>query len=74
VAAWLLLTGLLTAGERGPNIVIILADDLGYGDLGCQGCEDVPTPHIDSIARDGVRLSFPALTADEDHNLSMTKP
>ncbi len=57
VAAWLVLTGLLTAEERGPNIVIILADDLGYADLGCQGCEDIPTPHIDSIARDGVRFT-----------------
>ena len=56
-AAWLVLAGLLNAQERGPNIVIILADDLGYGDLGCQGCEDVPTPHIDSIARDGVRFT-----------------
>jgi arylsulfatase A-like enzyme len=40
-----------------PNIVIILADDLGYGDLGCQGCTDVPTPHIDSIAAAGVRFT-----------------
>ena len=38
-----------------PNIIVLLADDLGYGDVGAFGCPDVPTPHIDSIARDGVR-------------------
>jgi len=43
-------------GER-PNIVIILADDLGYADLGCQGCRDIPTPYIDSIAAAGVRFT-----------------
>ena len=40
-----------------PNIVLIVADDLGYGDLGCFGCKDIPTPNIDSLARDGVRLT-----------------
>jgi len=40
-----------------PNIVIILADDLGYADLGCQGCKDIPTPHIDSIAENGIRFT-----------------
>jgi arylsulfatase A-like enzyme len=44
------------AGRR-PNVVIILADDLGYADVGCQGCKDVPTPHIDSIAHNGVRCT-----------------
>lgn len=44
-------------GKRPPNILLILADDLGYGDLGCFGCEDIPTPNIDSIARDGVRFT-----------------
>jgi arylsulfatase A len=42
---------------RRPNILIIIADDLGYGDLGCFGCKDIPTPHIDSLARDGVRFT-----------------
>lgn len=40
-----------------PNIVFILADDLGYGDLACYGRKDVRTPAIDSLARDGVRLT-----------------
>lgn len=41
---------------RQPNFVIIMADDLGYGDVGYQG-SDVPTPHIDSIAAGGVRFT-----------------
>ncbi len=40
-----------------PNVVVIVADDLGYMDLGVQGCQDVPTPNIDSIARSGVRFT-----------------
>ena len=42
---------------RKPNVLVILADDLGYADLGVQGCKDVPTPRTDSIARDGVRCT-----------------
>jgi arylsulfatase A-like enzyme len=43
--------------RRPPNVVVIVADDLGYGDLGIHGCKDIPTPHIDSLARNGVRCS-----------------
>ncbi len=46
-----------------PNIVILLADDLGYGELGCQGNSQIPTPHIDSIAADGVRFTNGYVTA-----------
>src|SRR5262245_37346038 len=40
-----------------PNIVFLLADDLGYGDLGCYGCPDIRTPNLDALARQGVRLT-----------------
>src|SRR5436305_5201761 len=40
-----------------PNVVLILADDLGYGDLGCYGCPDVKTPNVDRLARQGLRLT-----------------
>lgn len=43
--------------ERRPNIVLLIADDLGYGELGCQGNPEIPTPNIDSIALDGVRFT-----------------
>ena len=42
---------------RRLNIIVLLADDLGYADLGCQGCPDIPTPHIDSIAAAGARFT-----------------
>ncbi|MBX3179940.1 MAG: sulfatase-like hydrolase/transferase [Candidatus Hydrogenedentes bacterium] len=44
-------------GHSKPNIVVILADDLGYADLGCQGCRDIPTPHTDSLATNGIRFT-----------------
>lgn len=37
-----------------PNLLVIFADDLGYGDVGFHGCPDIPTPHIDSLAERGV--------------------
>ncbi|TWT80723.1 Arylsulfatase precursor [Planctomycetes bacterium CA13] len=46
-----------TQAEQPPNIVIVLADDLGYSDVGFNGCKDIPTPHIDSIAENGVRFT-----------------
>ena len=42
---------------RGPNIVIIIADDLGYGDLGCYGAKAIPTPHLDLLAAQGLRFT-----------------
>jgi N-acetylgalactosamine-6-sulfatase len=40
-----------------PNIIFLLADDLGYGDLACFGATDVQSPHIDFLAREGVRFT-----------------
>src|SRR5215207_6088536 len=42
---------------RKPNIVFILADDLGYGDLGCYGQQKIKTPNLDQLAKDGVRFT-----------------
>jgi arylsulfatase A-like enzyme len=53
---FLLLAPAAAAAGRPPNIVVIVADDLGFADLGVQGSADVATPHIDSIAREGVRF------------------
>jgi arylsulfatase A-like enzyme len=43
--------------ERQPNIVYVMADDLGYGDLGCYGQKTVRTPNIDRLAREGMRFT-----------------
>jgi arylsulfatase B len=40
-----------------PISFVLFADDLGYGELGCQGNSEIPTPHIDSIANNGVRFT-----------------
>jgi arylsulfatase A-like enzyme len=55
------------SARRRPNIVLINADDLGYGDLGCYGNTTIQTPHIDRLAAEGVRftdfvVSWPACT------------
>jgi arylsulfatase A len=45
------------ATARPPNVVLIMTDDMGYGDLGSYGATDIRTPNIDSLARDGVMLT-----------------
>ena len=45
------------ARERPPNIVVIVSDDQGYRDLGCFGSDEVKTPQLDRLAREGIRLS-----------------
>ncbi len=47
----------LMMGATPPNIIIILADDLGYGDLGCYGQEEFKTPRLDQMAAEGVRFT-----------------
>ena len=47
----------VVADERPPNLIYIMCDDLGYGDLGCFGQETIQTPRIDALAREGMRLT-----------------
>lgn len=56
LAIFLLLSDSLSAAKS-PNIVLIFCDDLGYGDIGCLGAEGWETPHIDSIAKEGVKFT-----------------
>src|ERR1051325_1631382 len=57
VFAFLPSTAFAQNKKKRPNIIILLADDMGYADAGFQGCKDIPTPHIDSLAKNGVRFS-----------------
>jgi len=54
---WNLMFGAWCFAARPPNILLILSDDQGYADLGCQGSKDILTPHIDSLAKHGVRFT-----------------
>ena len=45
------------AADRKPNILVIVGDDMGYADIGVHGCKDIPTPHIDSLAKNGIRCT-----------------
>ena len=53
------------AAERKPNVIVILADDLGYADLGYYVSKDVKTPHIDTLAENGVRCTAAYVTAPQ---------
>ena len=52
----LLITQFVRAQEK-PNIILIVADDLGYGDISSYGCRDIKTPNIDMLASEGVRFT-----------------
>ena len=59
---WILLSGSTTGADDSPrseklNVVFILADDLGWGELGCYGQEKIPTPNIDRLAAQGMRFT-----------------
>ena len=45
------------AAAETPNVIVIMADDLGYGDLSCYGATELETPHIDKLAADGLRFT-----------------
>lgn len=49
--------------RKPPNIVIFLADDVGIGDIGCYGNHTLPTPNIDALCRNGVKLNHHLATA-----------
>ena len=49
-------TALAEAGPASPHVLVILADDLGWGDLSCYGNRMVATPQLDRLAREGLRL------------------
>ncbi len=53
------------AVARKSNVIILLADDLGYADLGCQGSKEVISPNIDSIAKNGVRCTAGYVSAPQ---------
>ena len=49
--------------DHRPNIVVLIADDLGYGETGMMGNPEIPTPHIDTLAQDGLRCTSGYVTA-----------
>ena len=56
-----------TQADQPPNFVVVFADDLGYGDLGCFGSPDIRTPRLDAMAKQGMKYtSFYAHTALEE--------
>ena len=76
-----------TSAMGAPNVVIIFADDLGYGDLGCYGATKVQTPNIDRLAREGRRFTdahsasavctpsrYALLTGEYPHRKKLSKP
>ncbi|HET9279892.1 MAG TPA: sulfatase-like hydrolase/transferase, partial [Flavitalea sp.] len=47
----------VNAQSKKPNIILIFADDLGYGDIGCYGQQKIETPNIDQLAKRGLRFT-----------------
>jgi arylsulfatase A-like enzyme len=57
IVATIVALSLIPVTDARPNIVLILADDLGYGSLGAYGEKEIPTPNIDSIAKNGAKMT-----------------
>src|ERR687883_684563 len=57
VLLWAAASASAAEAPRRPNIVFILADDLGYGDLGCYGQQRIRTPRLDLLAAEGMRFT-----------------
>ena len=45
------------SNDKRPNVIIIMADDLGYGDLSCYGAKDVKTPNVDKLCKQGIKFT-----------------
>ena len=61
------------AAPSPPNIVFILADDMGYGDLSCFGHPTIDTPNLDRMAREGAHLANAFVSAEEYGRLLMAR-
>jgi len=57
--------GSLSAAQPKPNVLLIMVDDMGYGDAGFNGGREIPTPHMDAIAANGIRFSQGYVTAPQ---------
>ena len=53
----LMLVSLCSAGQNRPNIIYIMADDMGYADLACYGRKDYQTPNLDKLASEGIKFT-----------------
>ncbi|MGI9428492.1 MAG: sulfatase family protein [Bythopirellula sp.] len=56
-ALWLIISSAISMANSAPNVVVLLADDLGYGDLGCYGHRHINTPHLDQLAEQSLRFT-----------------
>ena len=76
---WLWFATATTAADRRPNILLIVSDDQGWPDLGCIGTKPIQTPHLDRLAKEGLRLTsfyvtWPACTPSRGSILTGRHP